>query len=175
MVTIYDASGKPLGVNPPKPLTGAFCRRAYMFADVFNEITEQPERQLVRYQQPHVVTLLIYNSKLQINATRREYYVYAPSDYKSAVQLALLLWKKWERGPQPQHISDTSDWYPKLEDGAVAEEIDDNTFEEQWRAASARKYRAAGHPGDPFAFTCLDQDVMLYKATDFQSGLRVTV
>lgn len=146
-----------------------------MFANVMNELTEQPERQLVRYQQPHVVTLLIYSSKLQLNATRREYYVYAPSDYKSAVQLALVLWKKWERGLKPEHIHDISDWYPKIEDGAVAEEIDDITFAEQWQAASVRKFRAAGHPGDPFAFTCLDQDVMLYKASDFQSGLRVRV
>ena len=175
MVTIYDPSGKKLADRPPVPLSGNFCRRAHLYANVWNDLTQQSERQLVRYQQPHVVTLLIYNSRLQLNATRREYYVYAPSDYKSAVQLALVLWKRWERGPRPAHIDDNADWYPKLEDGAVAEEIDDSTFEEQWRAASARKFRAAGHPGDPFAFTCLDQDVMLYKTSDFQAGLSVRV
>lgn len=172
---IYDASGNKLADKAPKPLTGSFCRRAYMFANVVNELSGTTSRELVRYQQPHVVTLLIYDSKFQLKAKRREYYVYAPSDYKSAVQLALVLWKRWERGPKPAHVDDVTGWYPKLEDGAVAEEIDDKTFEEQWRASLGREFRAAGHPGDPFAFTCLNQDVMLYKTSDFQTGLNVRV
>lgn len=172
---IYDASGKNLGDQPPKPLTGTFCRQAYMFAEVMKEDGETSERDLVRYQQPHVVTLLVYDSKFQIDAKRREYYVYAPSDYRSAVQLALVLWKKWERGPKPHDVDDISDWYPKIEDAVVAEEIDDETFMEQWRATVSRKHYAAGHPNDPFAFTCLNQDVMLYKTSDFQAGLRVRV
>ena len=146
-----------------------------MLGNVSDPQTGEIKQELVRYQQPHVVTLLIYGSKFQLEATRREYYVYAPSDYKSAVQLALILWKKWERGPMPPHVDDARDWWPKLEDGAVAEEIDDATFESQWQSTLGRKFHAAGHPADPFAFTCLDQDVMLYKTSDFQDGLLVRV
>ena len=171
---IYDAAGKKLADQPPKVGSGAFYRKAHRFADVVNEFTGTTSNELVRYQQPHVVTLLMYRSKLQLVATRREYYVYAPSDYKSAVQLALVLWKRWECDPVAK-LDGEDNKYPKIEDGAVAEEIDDATFEEQWRAASTRKYKAAGNPGDPFAFTCLDQDVMLYKTSDFQSGLNVRI
>lgn len=175
-MNIYDESGKVMASKPPEVLTGDFCRRAYMYASVENPLSGEFERQLVRYQIPHVVTLLVYNSKLQLEPTRREYYLYAPADFRSPAQLALLLWKRWERGPKPFEVEyQGADWYPKIEDAMVAEPIDDNCFAEQFKAASTRKFRAAGHPHDPFAFTCLDQDVMLFKTTDFQQGLQVRV
>jgi hypothetical protein len=175
-MNIYDDSGKVIATQPPKTLTGEFCRKAYMYGMVEHPVTLELEEKLVRHQLPHVVTLLIYDSKLQLTPTRREYYVYAPGDFKSAVTLAIMLWKRWERGPKPFDVEYRGEeWYPKFEDAVVAEVIDDKCFEEQWRAASSRKFKAAGHPNDPFAFTCLDQDVMLFKTSDFQQGLQVRI
>jgi len=175
-MNIYDDSGKIIATQPPKPLTGEFCRKAYMYGMVEHPVSLEMEEKLVRHQLPHVVTLLIYDSKLQLTPTRREYYVYAPGDFKSAVTLAIMLWKRWERGPKPFDVEYRGEeWYPKFEDAVVAEVIDDKCFEEQWRAASSRKFKAAGHPNDPFAFTCLDQDVMLFKTSDFQQGLQVRI
>jgi len=176
VMPIYDEAGKVIATQPPQVLSGSFCRKAFMPGLVENPITLEYEEKLVRHQMPHVVTLLIYNSKLQIQPLRREYYIYAPADHKSAVVLAIMLWKRWERGPKPFDVEyKGADWYPKFEDGAVAEVIDDACFEEMWRAASVRKFKAAGHPGDPFAFTCFDQDVMLFKTPDFQQGLQVRI
>lgn len=170
---IFDSTGKKIADVPPKPLSATFCKQAhlpFMVEDLIGGYKEE----MMRIQVPHVVTLLVYESKFQLQATQREYFVYAPPDMKSAVALALKLWKRWEK-PHSNWFVDKSEDYPKVDDAVVAEKIDDNCFAEMWQSACKRKFKAAGHPHDPFAFTCLDPDVMLYKSADFQSGLIVTV
>ena len=67
------------------------------------------------------------------------------------------------------------DVYPKVDDGIVAEPISDSDYDAHWRDVVKRKHKAAGDPTDPFAFTCLDTDVMVFKTADFQEGLHVTI
>lgn len=131
---------------------------------------------LVRAQVPYIVTLLVYHSKFQIEPTHREYFIYAPMEVQKAAELALRLWQRWERPPRPEFMfEDLREVYPKVDDGVVAEPISDSTFDAHWRDVSKRKNKCAGDPEYPFAFTCLDQDVMLQKVTDFQAGLNVKI
>lgn len=181
---LYDASGKKLETPVPNPLTGTFCRSVYYQVatkvDMVNTNGSAGftvKNELVRAQYPHLVTLLVYESKFQLQATRREYFVYAPMDLSSSAKLAVRLWRRWEkarRGPDDL-ILDMNEDFPKVDDGVVSEPIDDNFFAEMWRHARQRKHKFAGDPNDPFAFTCLDQDVMVYKTSDFQTGLQVTL
>jgi hypothetical protein len=184
-VQLRDHMGRP--VDAP---TGATILSASLLRGFFIEgkalvgkydadgVAGDPVRDaLVRAQIPYLVTLLMYSSKFQLEATRREYLLYAPMDVKSAAKLAFQLWRRWEKPARAEWdvCDDLENDYPKLDDAAVVEPIDDATFDDQWRSARTRKHRAAGDQDDPFAFTCLDQDVMLFKAADFQQGLRVTV
>jgi hypothetical protein len=131
----------------------------------------------VRAQVPHLVRLLVYYSKLQLIPDEKEYFVYAPMDYKSSVKIVMRLWRRWEKPARPSWdlVTDLNDDYPKVEDAAVSEPIDDNFFAEMWEAARSRKHLKAGHPNDPFAFTCLDPTVKVWRTENFQKDLAVTV
>lgn len=181
---LYDASGKPLSQTPPHPLTATFCRSVYYQGPTRHEVvqadgkfTTEVSNDLVRAQVPHIVTLIAYGSKFQLEPTLREYFVYAPMDYKSSVKLALSLWRRWEKPKRKEWetVEDLRDDYPKIEDATVSEPIDDNFFVEMWNATKLRRHRFAGHPADPFAFTSLEQDIKVYRTTDFQKDLVVTV
>lgn len=132
---------------------------------------------VVRAQVPHLVTLLIYSSKFQLQAEPREYFVYAPMDVQHSVKLALKLWRRWEKPRRvgDQFVEDLRDDYPKVDDAAVSEPIDDKFFDEMWRSIRLRNHRAAGNPDDPFAFTCLDRSIKVYRTSDFQKDLVVSV
>lgn len=140
-------------------------------------ISGDPIREkMVRAQVPYLVTLLVYSSKFQLEPTHREYFVYAPNELQRAAELAIRLWKRWEQPPRGEFtFGDMSDVFPKIDNGVVVEPIDDAAFAEHWKDVSKRKHQCAGNPDDPFAFTCLDRDAMLYKVTDFQAGLRVKI
>ena len=181
---LYDELGVPLKTAVPNPLTGTFCRSAFVPGKEALDIVTRDGQPCVssqvimgRAQIPYLVTLLVYHSKFQLVAERREYFVYAPGDIQSSVKLAFQLWRRWEkpRRTADAWIEDMRDDYPKVDDGAVSEPIDDACFAEMWKAAQGRKHRCAGDPRDPFAFTCMDPDVMIYKHADFQQGLRLTV
>jgi hypothetical protein len=130
---------------------------------------------VVRAQVPHMVTLLMYRSQFQLTPDKREYFVYAPSDMVSSVKLAFQLWRRWEKPARDTNLAlDLNFDYPKVEDAAVSEPIDDKFYQEMWRSIRMRKHRAAGHPEDPFAFTCLDPSVTVFRAENFQKDLIVT-
>ena len=145
--------------------------------DAGGQLNVEFKHDLVRAQVPHLVTLIVYESKFQLKGTTREYFVYAPMDIQKSVQLAFKLWRKWEKPRRAAGvwIEDMRDDYPKVDDAAVSDPIDDNFFAEMWRATFTKKHRCAGLPHDPFAFTCLDPSVKVYRSEDFQKGLRITV
>ena len=179
---LFDASGRPIQGPPPSPLTATFCRSAFYQGPTRHEVvgkgglvSMEVKHDLVRAQVPHLVRLLVYGSKLQLQPTEREYFVYAPMDYKSSVRLVMRLWRRWEKPRRVEFVGDMLDDYPKVEDAAVSEPIDDNFFDEMWRATKQRNHRSAGHPADPFAFTCLDPGVKVFRTADFQKDLVVTV
>lgn len=183
---LLDSSGAPFVGGIPKVLSGTFCRSVFFRGNTSDVVVDgdnadarvEVRERLIRAQVPHMVTLLVYNSKFELQPAQREYFVYAPMDIKGSVQLAFKLWRRWEK---PQRVEfataiDLEDDYPKVEDAAVSEPIDDAFFDEMWRSVRASgKYKAAGHPDDPFAFTSLDPDIRVYKTSDFQEGLAVTV
>ena len=181
---LYDSAGKPLKTGPPTPLTAAFCRAAYYQGPTRHEIigsgdaaSTEVRHDLVRAQVPHLVTLLVYRSKLQLRPAEREYFVYAPMDYKSSVKIVMRMWRRWEkpRRREADSVIDMLDDYPKVEDAAVSEPIDDKFFDEMWKATRQRKHLCAGHPNDPFVFTCLDPSVKVFRTEDFQKDLVVSV
>jgi hypothetical protein len=181
---LYDASGTPLSSQPPSPLTATFCRSVYYQGPTRHDVVvedgkavTQVKNDLVRAQWPHLVRLLVYRSKFQMQPDEREYFVYAPMDYKSSVKLVMRLWRRWEKPRKAgwEFVEDLNDDYPKVDDAAVSEPIDDNFFDEMWNAAKQRKHLSAGHPGDPFAFTCLDPSIKVYRTEDFQKDLVATV
>jgi hypothetical protein len=183
-VDLRDHMGRP--IEPPKPevpLSATMLRRYYMQGparvgkyDDMGHMGEPIREALVRSQVPYIVTLLVYLSKFQVAPLRREYFVYAPLEIQKAAELAFRLWQRWERGPRPEfQFEDLREVYPKVDDGIVGEPIDDNLFAAHWKDVQKRDYKCAGDPADPFAFTCLDQDVMLQKVTDFQDGLAVKI
>lgn len=179
---ILDASGKFLAARPPRILNGDFCRRAYKEgpAEVFvDSVTSESSvrHSLLRAQVPWLVTLLTYDSEFQIEPDYREFFVYAPQEDTYAVKLAADLWRWWWKGVPigKDHAGLViADW-PKMDDGAVAEPIDDAFFADTWKYVCKRKHYAAGHPEDPFAFTSTSGDVRIYKSSDFQSGLSVKI
>lgn len=181
---LFDASGRPLAGPPPRPLTATFCRSAHYQGPTRHDVViedgkavTQVKNDLVRAQWPHLVRLLVYRSKFQMQPDEREYFVYAPMDYKSSVKIVMDLWRRWEKPRKAgwEFVEDLSDDYPKVEDAAVSEPIDDKFFDEMWNATKQRNHHKAGHPADPFAFTCLDPDIKVYKTSDFQRDLVVTV
>jgi hypothetical protein len=181
---LYDGAGKRIDTAVPNPLTGTFCREAHRLGptkmnvvDPYGNAAVEVKHELVRAQQPYLVTLLITGSRFQMQSTQREYFVYAPADLASAAKLAVRLWRRWEKAPRDPDAPtlDMNDDYPKVKDAVLASPIDDNFFKEMWRHARQRPHRTAGHPEDPFAFTCLDQDVRVHKISDFQEGFNVTV
>lgn len=183
-IVLYDADGKKMAQQrPPRVASATWMRSVYRLGkarvgkyDDQGVVGDIIRERLVRAQVPYVVSLLVYHSQFDLVATRREYYVYAPMEVQYAAMLALKLWRRWERGPMPDLLlGDMEDFYPKVDDGAVAEEIDDAEFRTQWNYVRRKKYKAAGDPDDPFAFTCLDQDANLFKSEDFQKGLVITV
>jgi spermidine/putrescine-binding protein len=93
------------------------------------------------------------------------------------VKIVMRLWRRWEKPARASWdlVSDLNDDYPKVDDAAVSEPIDDKFFDEMWAATKQRKHLKAGHPADPFAFTCLDPTVKVYRTENFQKDLVVTV
>ena len=183
---LLDASGAAMARAIPKVLSATFCRSVFFKGEetpnidvsaALGDVAPLSTSVLCRAQIPHLVTLLVYKSKFQMTPDRREYFVYAPPDIKSSVRLAMQLWRRWEKPRRLEEILlvDMEDDFPKVEDAAVSEPIDDKFFDEMWASIRLRKHRAAGHPVDPFAFTSMDPDIMVYKAADFQAGLAITV
>lgn len=182
-VVLYDHMGRPLKELPPRVLSASWCRKAYYKGmarvgefDDAGRSGDPLREELVRAQVPYVVTLLIYHSKFDIEPSKREYFVYAPLEVQKAAELALRLWKRWECPRRPEFtFGDMRDVFPKVDDGIVAEPIADSDYDSHWKDVQKRAHKAAGEPGDPFAFTCLDTDVMVFKTADFQEGLHVTI
>jgi hypothetical protein len=178
-VKIYDHLGRPWKEEIPSVKSATWMRRVYYKGparvgrfDSDGKEGDTIREELVRAQIPYVCTLLVYESKFQIEPTRREYFVYAPLEIQKAAELALRLWQRWERPPRPEFtFGDMREVFPKIEDGIVAEPLMDADFDEHWKDVRKRPHKAAGNPDDPFAFTCLDQDVKIYKHSDFQAGL----
>lgn len=171
----------------PKPLTGSFMRslwRKGLYHDPSKlgyDMEKFVKRDMSRAQVPYVVTFLNYDSKLQMTPDPVEIYLYAPLDLTVAVTLGQSLWRRWYKFPELRkrgiELNDAMfrDEYPKVEDGAVAEPIDDATFADLWKHTRLKKYGAAGNPDNPFAFTCQDGSVKIYRSSDFQEGLAYTV
>lgn len=179
---ILDASGAHLADRAPRVLSGEFCRSAHFAGPA--EVAIHPvtgvatvQNSLVRAQVPHLVTLLVYHSKFQMVPDHCEYFVYAPREIRHSVRLAFDLWRRWVKGiTDPNFIPDIdSDGYPKVDDGAVSEPIDDAFFLDTWKYVRRGKHKCAGNPDDPFAFTSTDNSVKIYRSSDFQSGLDVTI
>lgn len=182
-ITLYDHLGRPMKEAPPTPLSATWMRRPHYLGpcrvgryDEHGQEGPLIRERLIRAQIPYIVTLLVYHSKFDIQPTAREYFVYAPMEIQKAAEVAVRLWQRWERPPRDEFLlGDMREVFPKIEDGIVAEPIGDSDFDSHWKDVLRRKHKAAGDPLDPFAFTCLDQDVRLFKHTDFQSGLAVTI
>ena len=103
-VALFDHMGRPLKEELPKVLSATWCRKAFnkglARVGVYDDAGRSGDpirEELVRAQVPYVVTLLIYASKFEISPTRREYFVYAPLEIQKAAELALRLWRRWER------------------------------------------------------------------------------
>lgn len=168
----------------PAVLSATFCKRCFYQGPARvgkyddHGVSGDPIREsLVRAQVPYVVTLLIYESKFQIAPTEREYFVYAPLDVQKGAEIAMRLWQRWEKPPRDGEFlfGDMREIYPKVGEGVAATPIGDEDFASHWADVRKRPYRAAGDPEDPFAFTCLDQDVRLFKVADFQADHRVKI
>jgi hypothetical protein len=182
-IALFDHMGRAMKEEPPRVLSATWCRKAFnkglarvgKFDDA-GRSGDPIREELVRAQVPYAVTLLVYHSKFDIEPTRREYFVYAPLEIQKAAELALRLWKRWECPPKPEFtFGDMRDVFPKVDDGIVAEPISDADYDAHWKDVINKKHRKAGKEDDPFAFTCLDTDVMVFKTADFQKGLSVTI
>lgn len=178
-VKIYDHMGKPWAREIPTVKSSKWMRQIYYKGPArVGEVdkdgkTGAPIREeLVRAQVPYCVVLLIYNSKFQVTPDEREYFVYAPLEVSKAAEMAVRLWQRWERPKRPEfNFGDMRETYPKIGEGVMAEPMADEDFESHWKDVVKRKHRCAGDKDDPWGFTCLDDDVKLYKHTDFQHGL----
>ena len=176
---LYDHMGRPYKGEIPRVMSAKWMRTVYRKGlaqvgeyDDMGVRGDHVREALLRAQIPYVVTLLVYESKFQIAPTRREYFVYSPGEQTKAAALALRLWQRWERPPREAFVfEDLRDVFPKVDDGICAEPITDKDYDEHWKYVRNKPHRAAGNPEDPFAFTCLDPDVMVFKVTDFQAGL----
>lgn len=175
--------GNPLKEEIPRVLSATWCKKVFYkgparvgLVDKDGKTGDPIREELVRAQVPYVVTLLIYSSKFQITPSEREYFVYAPMEVQKAAEQAVRLWQRWESPPRPEFtFGDMREVFPKVDDGVVAEPIQDSDFAEHWKDVQKRPHRKAGDPDDPFAFTCLDPDVKVFKTTDFQEDLRVKI
>lgn len=177
----FDEAGRPIKTLP-KIMTSTFARRAFRVGLKEDLIVTGDgagtdvgfHKTMVRAQVPHLVTLLVYSSKFDMVPVHREYFIYAPADIQGAAQMALNLWRRWEKGRKGADAIigiDIKDDYPKVDDGAVAEPIDDNFFDETWKHVKNKAHKCAGDPRDPWAFTCLDPEVRIYRTEDFQRDL----
>lgn len=198
-MTILDRDGKLLANEPPRVLSGSFCREAHALGTVSrkNEETMKLDHssEFIRMQVPWLVSLLCYNSKLQLQPERIEMHIYAPPQQSVAVKAAYELWRWWwkcvpTRGATIEQELAAPEW-PKIEDGAVAEETDDDTFVSAWRhvmlkgearrtvrdgvVAFTKGFLAAGNQTDPWAFVDTSGDVRIYRAADFQEGLNFRI
>lgn len=173
---VCDADGKPIPILPDY-ITADFMRSCFrkdkkeLKVDTSGSVTVLPPT-LVRAQIPYLVTLRVYKSLLQ--AVEQEWILYAPGDLKSASTTAAVMWKRWFKPGKKDGarvgIAMEKD-YPLLRDGVIVEPIDDKFFDECWRYVSKRPHKAAGHPDQPWLFTCLDEDFKVYNHTDRQAGL----
>lgn len=178
-VSLYDHMGRPFKGAWPAAASAKFYRGLYYKGptrvrpfDPTGASGSPIQEELVRAQVPQLVTLLVYRSKFDISPLEREYYVYAPQEQTMAAELALRLWQRWEKPPREEEFAfgDMNDMYPKVGEGAIAEPLTDEDYDEHWADVRKRAHRAAGDPSHPFAFTCLDNDVRLYKIVDRQAG-----
>jgi hypothetical protein len=179
---LYDSTGKSLDGKPPNVVSASYARSVHRQGkarvDVFGPSgaeSVEVRHELVRAQIPHLVTLIVYSSKFQLVGDTREYFVYAPMDLQQSVKMAFGLWRRWEKPRRTSIVEDLREDYPKVDDAAVSEPIDDAFFDEMWKASKSRDHKCAGDPRDPFAFTCLDPSVKVYRYSDFQKGLAATV
>lgn len=184
---------------PPRVLTGDFCRRAHYKGTVGrrNESAMKMDvaPDLIRFQVPWLVSLLHYDSKLQMEPTRLEMHIYAPPQESVAAKAAYELWRWWWKDVPTRGATIEQELaapeYPKIEDGMVAEATDDATFMDAWKFASrggeAKRlefdgirrftpgYLAGGHPHDPWCFIDMSGQVRIFRSTDFQSGLNLKI
>lgn len=181
---LYDHLGQPWTEPIPDVKSAKWMRSVYYkgqarVGDVDKDglSTSSPIREeLVRAQVPWCVVLLIYESKYQVDPVRREYFLHCPMEMTQAAKMAMRLWQRWERPPRPEfNFEDMRDVYPKVGEGIMAEPMQESDYDEHWRDVKSRPHHAVGDPEDPWAFTCLDEDVKLYKQTDFQHGLDVKI
>ncbi len=184
VVSLCDHMGRPMKELPPKVLSATWCRKTFNKGlarvgtyDDDGRSGDPIREALIRAQVPYVVTVLVYGSRFQIEPDKREYFVYAPKEIQKAAELAVRLWQRWERPPRTEEFifGDMRDVYPRIDDGVVVEPIQDSDYDAHWADVRRRAHRAAGDPSDPFAFTCLDDDVKVFKSSDFQAGLSVTI
>lgn len=177
---VCDASGKPIHVLPDY-VDADFMRSCFRHTQCHLKvdaagcvISSSPG--LVRAQIPYLVTLLVYESKFQLNPTEQEWVLYAPGDLKSAATVALTMWKRWFKpGPSVKQQLEGIDMrtdFPMVSDGVIVEPIDDKFFDECWRYVKNRPHKCSGHPERPWLFKCLEDDFAIYKHTDRQAGLR---
>lgn len=174
---VCDADGKPIRVLPDY-ITADFMRSCFrkdkeeLKVDLTGSVSILPPT-LVRAQIPYLVTLRVYKSLLQ--AVEQEWILYAPGDLKSAATTATAMWKRWfkpgKKSDGPRAGIAIEQDYPLIRDGVIVEPIDDKFFDECWRYVSKRPHKAAGHPGQPWLFTCLDESFRIYHHTDRQAGL----
>jgi len=172
---MYSDKGVPISGKHPAILSASYLRRLHHLGK-----TDEGDR-LVRAHTCWCVILLKYGSKFDIVPVQREYFVHAPMDPGKAAHRAMKMWRRWEQGPMPDVMKgeepiDLRDAYPKLDDGAVAIPMADEDYDAHWRDAKrSSKTSILGDPDDPFAFTCFNQDIMLFKTSDFQEGLHITI
>lgn len=184
-ITLCDHMGNPIEAPKVGEMLSAKQLRKYYLKgparvgayDSNGKSGDIIREEIVRAQVPYVVSILMYRSKFEIEPTRREYCVYAPMEIQKAAEVAIRMWQRWEGPRQSDQLKfgDMNDLYPKFEDGVVAEPIDDASYDAHWADVRRRKHRCAGNPDDPFVFTCTDQDVMLFKTADFQTGLHTRI
>lgn len=173
---LFDKYGKPIPVLPDH-ITAEFMRSTFRkggrtLVVGADSLSVSFDEGLVRAQIPYLVTLYVQRSLLV--REEMEWLVYAPADLKSAATTALTLWKRWFKPARPPGEASPPDLatdYPLVRDGVVVEPVDDKFFDECWRYVCKRQHRAAGHPHEPWLFTCLDPDFKVYNHTDRQQGL----
>ena len=133
---LYDASGKIMDGAPPNVISSVYARSVYRQGKARVDVSGpagaesvEVRHELVRAQVPHLVTLIVYTSKFQLVGDTREYFVYAPMDLQQSVKLAFGLWRRWEKPRRGVCTVDLREDYPKVDDAAVSEPIDDAFFD----------------------------------------------
>lgn len=188
-IALYDHMGRPWKEKEPRVKSATWMRRLYYkgkarvgLYDNDGKSGDPIRDELVRAQIPWCCHVMVYTSKFQQAPIVREYFVHCSQEIQEAAKFAFRLWQRWEKPSKRTVVGDDSfvfddmrDQYPKVEDGIIATPMADSDYESHWRDVRKRPHRAAGDPDDPFAFTCLDQDAMLFKTADFQDGLAVKI